>query len=296
MSVTAAQTVEGSHSPAAARLIRSELLKIRTISTWWIFSIGVVATTGLSLFLSILEAHLYLKDTPDAAGAGADAAATIALQTNEVTQAVNVFTSGQFFSGLFVMVLAILIVTNEYQHQTATTTFLTTPHRTSVVLAKFATSMIAAAYFWVITTVLDLIVGSIYFPLDGLRSHLGDWSVIRAILINLMVFALWGVFGVGIGVLFRNQIGAVVTSILLYVVGSSVAQILAFIIHQFWIKHDWVLTAQVIVPARAAEIAVAPLKTYPQSPPEWVGAAVLVGYGLLFGIIGTLIMRKRDIS
>jgi ABC-2 type transport system permease protein len=57
-----------------------------------------------------------------------------------------------------------------------------------------------------------------------------------------------------------------------------------------------VMTAQVIVPSRAAQIAVAPMKLYPQSPPQWVGAAVLVGYGLLFGAIGTLIMRKRDIS
>jgi ABC-2 type transport system permease protein len=104
------------------------------------------------------------------------------------------------------------------------------------------------------------------------------------------------VFGVGIGVLFRNQIAAVVTSVLLYVVGSQVAQLVTLLIHALWIKRDWVLTAQVIVPARAAEIAVAPMKTYPQSPPEWVGAAVLIGYGLVFGIIGTLIMRKRDIS
>jgi ABC-2 type transport system permease protein len=296
MSVLATQPVASTHSPAATRLVHSELVKIRSISTWWIFSIAVVATTILSLLLSMLEAHVFLKGAPDAAGGGADAAATIALQSNEVTQAVNVFTSGQFFSGLFVMVLAILIVTNEYQHQTATTTFLTTPHRTSVVLAKFATSMIAAAYFWVITTVLDLIVGSIYFPLDGLHSHLGDWSVLRGMLINLMVFALWGIFGVGLGVLFRNQIGAVVTSVLLYVVGSQLAQLLTLLIHELWIKRDWVLTAQVIVPARAAEIAVAPMKTYPQSPPEWVGAAVLIGYGLLFGIVGTLIMRKRDIS
>ena len=295
MSVMMAPEVAHTPGPVATHLVRSELLKIRTINTWWIFSISVVLTTSLSLLLSILQAHLFLKDTPVADG-DANTAATIALQSNEVTQAVNVFTSGQFFSGLFVMVLAILIITNEYQHQTATTTFLTTPHRTAVVLAKFAAAMIAAAYFWVITTVLDLIGGSIYFPLDGLHSHLGDWAVIRGMLINLMVFALWGVFGVGIGVLLRNQIAATVVSVLLYVVGSQVAQIITFIVHQFWIKHDWVLTAQVIVPARAAEIAVAPMKTYPQSPPQWVGAAVLVGYGLILGAIGTSIMRKRDIS
>jgi ABC-2 type transport system permease protein len=151
-------------------------------------------------------------------------------------------------------------------------------------------------FFWLLTTVIDLIAGPVYFSAEGLASHLGDWPVIRAILINLAVFALWAVFGVGIGVLLRSQIGATVTATLLYVVGTQVANIVTFLIHQFWIKKDWVLTLQVLVPARAAEIAVSPVKLFPQSPPEWVGAAVLVGYGMVFGIIGTLIMRKRDIS
>jgi ABC-type transport system involved in multi-copper enzyme maturation permease subunit len=299
MTVIAANQVGHAGGPVGARLINSELLKIRTTNTWWIFGIGAIVTTVLSLLLSIAQAHFYLKGEVPTGGGDTNAqdfAATFALQHDVATQAARVFTSGQFFGGLAAMVLAILVVTNEYQHQTATTTFLTTPHRTTVVLSKLATAMIAAAFFWVVVTVLDLIGGSIYFPLDGFSSHLGDWSVIRAILINLVVFALWGVFGVGIGVLIRSQIGATITAIVLYVVGSQVAEILAQLIYLLWYKHDWVMTAQVIVPARAAEIAVAPTKLYPQSPPEWVGAAVLVGYGLVLGSIGTLIMRKRDIS
>jgi hypothetical protein len=31
-------------------------------------------------------------------------------------------------------------------------------------------------------------------------------------------------------------------------------------------------------------------------PAWWVGALVLVGYGVLAGAIGTMIMRRRDIS
>jgi hypothetical protein len=34
----------------------------------------------------------------------------------------------------------------------------------------------------------------------------------------------------------------------------------------------------------------------PGNPPRWVGAAVLIGYALVAGTIGTLIMRRRDIS
>ena len=34
----------------------------------------------------------------------------------------------------------------------------------------------------------------------------------------------------------------------------------------------------------------------PGSPPQWVGAVVLVAYAVVTGIIGTLIVRRRDIS
>ncbi|HKT05426.1 MAG TPA: ABC transporter permease [Rugosimonospora sp.] len=291
--LTADRPVGHTRGPAATHLIRSEYLKIRTTNTWWIFGLGTVAATALALLVNMLQAHYYLKGTPPS---DPQDQATYLLQHNPVTQAANIFTSGQFFGGMFVMVLAILMITNEYYHQTATSTFLTTPHRTAVVLAKFVAAMVASVFFWLITTVLDLIAGTIYFNAEGIASHLGDWAVIRAILINLLVFALWAVFGVGIGVLIRSQIGATVTATLLYVVGTQVAGIITFLIHQFWIKKDWVLTMQVLVPARAAEIAVSPTKLFPQSPPEWVGAAVLVGYGIVLGLIGTSMMRNRDIS
>jgi ABC-2 type transport system permease protein len=288
----------------ALHLIRAEYRKIRTTNSWWIFAISMVFTTGLALFVNILQAHLYLTSAPpDTSGGGGDgpggaaaAQAQYDLLHQVPTQAANIFTSGQFFGGMFAMLLAILIVTNEYHHQTATTTFLTTPHRTAVIGAKFIVAMLAAAVFWVITTVLDLITGIIYFKIEGFSNYLGDWTVQHAILVNLMVFALWGVFGIGLGVLIRSQLGATITSTVLYVAGSFLAGIIFTLIRYLWIKHDWVLTAQVILPAEAARIAVAATKAYPQAAPWWVGVLVLLGYGILTGILGTLIMRKRDIS
>jgi ABC-2 type transport system permease protein len=293
MTLTADQAVPDTGGPVATHLIRSEYLKIRTTNTWWIFGLGTIGATALALLVNILQAHYFLTGTPPT---GAEDQAAFTLQHNVITQAANIYTSGQFFGGLFVMVLAILMITNEYHHQTATSTFLTTPHRTAVVLAKFVTAAIASVFFWLLTTVLDIITGAIYLKAEGYGSQLGEWSIQRAVLINLMVFVLWAVFGVGIGVLIRSQIGATVTATLLYVAGTQVAYIVTFLVHQFWIKKDWVLTLQVLVPARAAEIAVSPNKLFEQSPPEWVGAAVLIGYGLVLGLIGTSIMRKRDIS
>ncbi len=62
--------------------------------------------------------------------------------------AANIFTSGQFFGLLFIVILGALVVTNEFFHQTATATFLTTPQRTRVITSKLIAAVLLAAGFW----------------------------------------------------------------------------------------------------------------------------------------------------
>lgn len=282
-------------------LIRGELLKIRTTNTWWLFGIGVIATTALALLVNCLQADYYLgQDPPDTSGMNAeDAANTLqqyAAQSKVVAQAANIFTSGQFFGGLFVLMLGMLIVTNEFYHQTATATFLTTPHRSSVMGAKLVTGMAFAAAFWLITTVISLPTGLLFFQAHDLSASLGEWEVQRAIIFNLLVFMLWAIVGVGFGALIRNQIGAVLTGSLTYVIGTQAAAIIFFLIHEYVIKEDWVNSAQVIVPAVAAQVFVSATEAFPDAPDYWVGGIVMLAYGALGGLVGTLILRKRDIS
>jgi len=188
-----APTVGVTGGSSFGHLLKAEYLKIRTTNIWWLFGMFTVIATGLALTVNILTFHFSTQN---------------ALKGGEPYDMVNgaaaIFTSGQFFGAMFALLLAILTITNEYHHQTVTTTFLATPHRTSVITAKFVISMLAAAVFWVFTTVLDLIVGSIYFSADGYDSHLGDSKIIQAMLLSLLVFALWAVFGVGLGVLLRR--------------------------------------------------------------------------------------------
>jgi ABC-type transport system involved in multi-copper enzyme maturation permease subunit len=292
--MTAGQSVGHTKGPTASHLIRSEYLKIRTTNTWWILALGSVLTTALALLVNCLQADQFLNSPPTSTDPSQQA--NLALQGDPLTIASNIYTSGQFFGGLFVMVLAILVITNEYYHQTATTTFLTTPHRTSVVAAKFVTSVIAALPFWLVATVMDIVAGLIFYNSEGVNNPLGQWGVIRAIIVNLAIYGLWAIFGIGIGVLIRSQIGATVTATLLYVVGTTIAGIIVFLIHQYLIKRDWVISLQVLIPSQAAAIATSPTKTFAESPPAWVGAAVMIGYGVVLCVIGTSIMRKRDIS
>jgi ABC-2 type transport system permease protein len=285
-----------------SRLIKSELLKIRTTNTWWIFGISVVVLTGLALLYNMATADAYLHSEPPQGDPGDDPAvarelnAQFAAQRQVVTQAANIFTSGQYFGGLFVLLLGILLITNEYYHQTATATFLTTPRRESVVGGKLITAMLAASFFWLVTTVIDLVAGTIFFQAEKFDNHLGDWAVQRAILFNLLVFALWAVVGVGFGALIRSQLAATIVASVLYVVGEQVVSGLFQLLYFLVVKKTWVLVLQIVVPSQAARVFVSPVKLFADSPPYWVGGLVLLAYGVVAGAVGTLILRRRDIS
>ena len=150
--------------------------------------------------------------------------------------------------------------------------------------------------FWLVTTIMSLPTGLLFFQAQDVSNGLGEWEVQRAIIFNLLVFILWGVVGVGFGALIRNQIGAVLTGSLLYVIGTQAATIIFFLIHEYLIKEDWVLKAQVIVPAVAAQVFVSATEAFPDAPEYWVGGIVMLAYGVVGGVVGTLILRKRDIS
>jgi len=279
-------------------LIRGELLKIRTTNSWWLFGIGVVVMTALALLVNCVQANYFLNDAANADNSGADQGTQdmLAGQATVVAQAANIFTSGQYFGGLFALMLGMLIVTNEFYHQTATATFLTTPHRTAVMAAKLVTGIAFSAVFWLITTVISLPTGLLFFQGQNVSNALGEWEVQRAIIFNLLVFMLWGILGVGLGALIRNQIGATLTGAALYLVGTLAGQIVFFLIHEYLIKENWVLGAQAIMPAAAAQVFVSAADPFQYAPDYWVGGLVLLAYGVVGGLIGTGILRKRDIS
>lgn len=292
------------------RAIRSELLKLRTTNTWWLMGIGVALCTGLALALNLTQAHFELADnTKDLEGIenDKDRQQYVAEEQASYLQAhtaaglakiaANVYTSGQLFGAMLVMVMAAILVTNEFHHQTATTTFLGIPQRTKVIISKFVAGIAYGAIGWVITTFISIVAGWFFFKSEDVSNSLGEWDAIQSVLLNLAVYALWAVIGCGLGVLLRSQIAAVVTGTAVYLVGIAGGSIVFALIHAYLIKEDWVQTAEVILPAAASMVMVTPGgEAFPNAPAQWVGAAVLIGYGLVAGIIGTLITRKRDIS
>ncbi|SCE94837.1 ABC-2 family transporter protein [Micromonospora coriariae] len=272
-------------------LIRAELLKIRTTNTWWIFALISLPLWALTLLINWLQADALTSN--NIGDLSSEQAAQFEAAASPDALSSNLFTTGQFFGLLIVMLLGIIVVTSEFFHQTVTTTFLTTPHRTAVMSAKLAAAGVLALLFWLVTTALNLIAGAAVLNAVGVGSQLGNDAAWRAIGLNLLAYLLWAVFGVGIGVLIRSQIGATVTGILLYLGGSIGAIVVISILAARW--GDWINNLQLLVPSLASSLMVTGADI-PGNPPRWAGALVLVGYAVITGLVGTLLMRRRDIS
>jgi ABC-2 type transport system permease protein len=266
-------------------LVKAELFKLRTTSLWWIFGIVLVPLWAASLLLN------WASENAQASGADGAEPGTAVRTASEV--GANLYTSGQFFGVLLVLLLSAIIVTNEFFHLTATTTFLVTPRRERVILAKFVAAIVAGLIAWALVTVLDLIFVPIIMSQLDFGAHLGDGAVWRAIGLNALAFVLWAVVGVGAGVLIRSQIAATLTLSILYVVGTQAVALIFYLLSEYVWK--WVEHLQVLVPTTASQLMISGAEL-PGNPPRWLGAVVLIGYALVTGVLGTLLTKRRDIS
>ncbi|WP_433721813.1 ABC transporter permease [Actinoplanes sp. CA-051413] len=273
-------------------LVKAELFKIRSTSTWWILGLVTFVLWALTLLINWAGSTVNAS-AESTEGLSADQAEQVRVANEAVNVASNLYTSGQFFGVLMVMLLAAIVVTNEFFHQTATTTFLVTPRRESVVLAKLIASTLLGLAFWLITTLLNLVF--VPFILDALNigSQLGEPAIWRAVGLNALAYALWAILGVGAGVLIRSQIGATIALSTTYVIGYFGATTIFFLLTPR--IGEWFGKLQVLVPPLASQLMVSGTEL-PGNPPRWVGAVVLIGYAVLAGGLGTWLMKRRDIA
>jgi ABC-2 type transport system permease protein len=274
------------------RLIGAELLKLFTTATWWVFGLLLLPLWALAVLYNWGTSQILSGVDPNQ-GVPEEQAELTAAALQAINVATNIYTSGQFLGVLLTMLLAAILVTNEFFHLTATTTFLTTPRRERVILAKLATAVLVALAFWLITTVLNLIAGPFVLRALDLPVQLGEPAVWRAIGLNALAFGLWAVLGVGAGVLIRSQLAATLTLSIAYVVGTSGAGLVFFLLSEN--VAEWFNNLQVLVPTTASQLMISGTEL-PGNPPRWVGAVVLIGYAAIMGLVGTLIMKRRDIS
>ncbi|GAB4080240.1 ABC transporter permease subunit [Modestobacter muralis] len=185
-------------------------------------------------------------------------------------------------ANILFVVLGIIGITQEYRHRTATPTFLATPQRGRVVIAKLVAYALAAVPMALVVMAANVLVVSVYAGAKGDGPSLtGDnLRVLGGVWAALVLFT---VIGVGVGALLRNQVGAIVGALVyLFVVEGVIRSIPATQGFYKWLPGG-------ALEAMTATFDLTDLLS------AWQGGLVLLAYALVFSLLGTLFAVRRDV-
>ena len=262
-------------------LIRSELLKIRTTRMWWGLLMGAVLFAVLGACITAAVAG-----SGDPAASGANPVAGIGLDDPAMLR--SVYSQGFQGAYLFAMILGIVGMTGEYRHQTITPTFLVTPRRNHVVVAKIVTYAAMGVLYGLVATVAAVASGGAVILFRGYDLGLTGNAVPQTLALCIVAVAVWAVFGLGLGTLIKNQIAAILVA-----VGS------VFIVENlllFGLNYLELGEVAQFLPSTASAAIVQPIEQGIDLLPWWAGALVLMTYGLAFAGIGAALTLRRDVT
>jgi ABC-type transport system involved in multi-copper enzyme maturation permease subunit len=113
---------------------------------------------------------------------------------------------GAVFAGLF----GAMSITGEIRHGTIRPTFLGTPQRRRVVIAKSVASMLSGLMFGLIATAVAAGVGTLVLSRRGVTIRLDGADYALLLAGGAVAAALWAMIGLGLGAIVRHQVAAVV--------------------------------------------------------------------------------------
>jgi len=246
-------------------LVRAEVLKLRTTRVFFGLCAAVAAFTILGVVAGILTAG---NSGSPPLGSAASAR--------------NIFGSGST-AGIFALILGILAVTGEIRHGTITQTFLVTPRRSNVVVAKLIGMVVAAGALGLLASVVTVAVAWPWLAAKDVSVSVLSSDVGTVMLLGIAGTALSGVIGAGVGALVRNQVAAIVGALVWEFVLEN---ILVGVVPSVG---KW-------LPGAAARGLSRETLQNGSLLPAWGAALVLVAYCLAFSIAGAQLLIRRDVT
>ncbi len=194
------------------------------------------------------------------------------------------------FGYVFSAVLGVIGLTGEYRHQTVTPTFLSVPVRGVVVAAKLLTYLAWGAVLGILNVIITMAIAVPWLSHRGFTDvSLGAPGVMASLVGALVVVAIFGIIGVGLGALLRNQIGAIVGLVVYLFIAEPILGSVSALksVYRY-------------LPGAAASALTGGNLGNNNSLADHLtrapAAGVLVAYGLFFAIVGALITVRRDVT
>lgn len=188
-------------------------------------------------------------------------------------------------AGIFGLILGIIAVTGEFRHQTVTPTFLATPHRGRVVIAKLFAYAVTGLAFGIATILVAIAIALPWLSGKDISVSLGSNGIPGTLIGVVVGVAVYSVLGVGLGALVRNQIAAVVGAL-----------VYLFVIEGFVSALPTIRDYYKYFPGGANSALTDQTQPNVTLLEPYQGGLLLVAYGLVFAILGTRIAVRRDVT
>lgn len=249
------------------RLVRAEWFKLRTTRMY----LGLlVAATGLVVLVTALQLAL-----GDDSSLTIEGAASVIETEADLRSVLNV--SG--VAVLFTLILGATAVASEHRHRTIATTYLFTPSRSQVVVAKVIAYTVAGAVFGVVVELAAVVVAVGWLAATSSVIPFGS-SVVAGLALTPVATGLAAGFGVGVSAAIPNQLGAVL------------------------VVFGWVMVAEQLmgglVPDVAQWLPFAGAGTAISGQHPELGAAAGIGLFLVYLVavvaVGIQVTRSRDVD
>lgn len=236
-------------------LLRSEWVKLWTTRTTW-------AMVGIGLLIEALFAGLFVGLASRSDIGDFDGVAT-----------------GTGMLLVLMLVLGVLIVTTEFRHGTASSTFLASPRRYPALAAKLGVALGVGAVAGLAFVIVN---GGLALPLfHGRKGYLPGTSHIVGLYTGVIVsMALICAFGFGVGSIIRNQVGSIIAAIAFFFVLSPLPELLPGSFGDYF-------------PAQA----IGSLQdNNTEGLSQLAGGLALAGWVAALALIGALLICRRDVS
>jgi ABC-2 type transport system permease protein len=261
-------------------VLHAEMRRISTTNLWWLVLISIfVLSAGyaaLPAVVALLESRVGVASTPFA----------------DPGIIRSIYNGGNVLSRILAMVVGIVTAGSEYRYGTLASSYLATPRRVRLLLGR-AEALLIFGMIYGITSVGAGILVSVPFVLaHGGTFLLYEPATWRSIILGVCSIALWTLIGMGLGILIKNVLSALVVGIILGFLVEPMVSILFFL--KSW---DQLLN---LMPSGATnamlEITSPVLFAGHHPTPWWLAALVLGAWCLLPALVGVLSAVRRDVA
>lgn len=258
------------------RLLKSEFRKVLYVRSNWGLLIAAVFISALSTAVTV---PLLDADTAGAFG--------VSLQT---TMGVDAVYANAVSGYIFAIILGVLMMTGEFRHGTAVATFLTSPKRSRVVFAKIAVAAVSAAVLMIFSALAGFLAGWLALQTVDNAAEPSGSIFINLMLASVLAGVVLGIIGLAIGTLIKNQLLAIVaTLVYLFVVDPL---LLALAPEAGKYLPTGLITAMLNIDVDAPQLG---FDTSQYLPPLQA-AGLLVAIGAVFASVAIFTSLRRDVD